>query len=92
MTRIIIALAMFFASGLTYAQDIGGGVIGQDTSGTSHFWIPSNPLSIVISSGNVLVTIKPDGTIEYGKDYTPDAAAKAFWNAVLIERKARNCQ
>lgn len=30
----------------------------------------------------MLVTIHPDGTIEYGKDYTPDTAAKVFWEAI----------
>ena len=29
-----------------------------------------------------LVTIKPDGVIEYSPDYTPDAAAKIFWEAL----------
>ena len=36
-----------------------------------------------------MVTIRPDGTIEYGEGYTPDAAAKAFWDAVGLERKNR---
>lgn len=38
------------------------------------------------------VTIYPDGSIEYGKGYTPSDAAKVFWDQVGIERKARNCQ
>ncbi len=37
------------------------------------------PSSITIQS---LVTIKPNGVIEYGPNYTPDAAAKAFWEAL----------
>lgn len=47
------------------------------------------PPSIVIdgANGSPLVTIKPDGTIVYGDGYTPDAAAKAFWDAV--GRRAR---
>ena len=36
-----------------------------------------------------LVTIRPDGSIEYGEGYTPDAAAKALWDAVGLERKCR---
>lgn len=36
-----------------------------------------------------MVVIRPDGTIEYDKDYTPDAAAKVFWDAVGLERKQR---
>jgi hypothetical protein len=26
-----------------------------------------------------------DGTVTYGKDYTPDAAAKAFWDAITTK-------
>jgi len=37
------------------------------------------PSSITIQS---LVTIRPNGVIEYGPDYTPDAAAKVFWEAL----------
>ncbi len=33
-----------------------------------------------------LVTIHPDGTIEYGPGYTPDAAAKVFWQAIGEQR------
>ncbi len=29
-----------------------------------------------------LVKIRYDGTIEYGPDYTPDAAAKILWEAI----------
>lgn len=44
------------------------------------------PPSITIMGGvgrnGPLVTIRPDGTIEYGENYTPDAAAAAFWEAI----------
>lgn len=33
-------------------------------------------------NGRPLVTIRPDGQLEFGPDYTPDAAARAFWDAV----------
>lgn len=43
----------------------------------------TGPPSLSIRMGNgALVTIRPDGTIEYGEGYTPDAAAKALWDAV----------
>lgn len=43
--------------------------------------------SIVIKqAGKPLVTIKPDGTLEYGDGYTPDKAARAFWAAVGLAR------
>lgn len=43
-------------------------------------------------SPEAFVAIKPTGEIEYGKDYTPDAAAKALWDAIGTERAARNCK
>lgn len=33
-------------------------------------------------NGRPLVTIRPDGQLEFGPDYTPDDAARAFWDAV----------
>jgi len=54
------------------------------------FETPSAPTSVaIIFSGKTLVTIKPDGEIVYGEGYTPDAAAKAFWDALGYERKRR---
>ncbi len=32
--------------------------------------------------GKVAVTIRPDGSVEFGEDYSPDEAATAFWLAV----------
>jgi hypothetical protein len=32
--------------------------------------------------GAPMVTLYPDGTLAYADDYTPDAAAKAFWEAL----------
>ena len=49
----------------------------------------TSAMSITIPS---MVTIHPDGSIEYGENYKPDEAAKAFWDAVGVERKARNCK
>jgi hypothetical protein len=37
-----------------------------------------------------LVTIRPDGQIEYHEGYTPDIAARIFWDALGVERKARS--
>lgn len=49
------------------------------------------PMAITIQAGSrgAMVTIQPDGSIEYGQGYTPDAAAKIFWDAVGLERKNR---
>lgn len=49
-----------------------------------------NPsLSICAGGFNPMVIIHPDGRIEYGEGYTPDAAAKIFWDALGYERKQR---
>jgi hypothetical protein len=56
---------------------------------------PSITPSLTIHMGkapDAYVIIHPDGSIEYGKGYTPDAAAKTLWDAVGIERVARNCK
>jgi hypothetical protein len=53
------------------------------------------PMSLRIQTGKspeAFVTIQPDGTIIYGKDYAPDEAAKALWDAVGGERRARDCK
>lgn len=43
--------------------------------------LPGTVLQIS-NANDFLVRIKPDGAIEYGKDYTPDKAAQVFWNAI----------
>ena len=35
-----------------------------------------------------LVTIHPDGTLEYGPDYTPDEAARVFWDAMAARAQS----
>jgi len=40
-------------------------------------------LAIHGSNGNILVSISMnDGTLTFGPNYTPDAAARAFWEAI----------
>lgn len=58
-----------------------------DVAGTvSDFTVAVNSprtLQINATSGEMLVTIQlKDGAISYGKSYTPDAAAKIFWQAL----------
>jgi len=43
-------------------------------------------LQIIDGSGQMMVKIKHDGTLEYGEHYNPDAAARAFWGAILAAR------
>jgi hypothetical protein len=49
-----------------------------------HLLAAPQPPSITITGTDnaPLVTIHPDGTLDYGPDYTPDAAAHAFWEAM----------
>jgi len=47
-------------------------------------WVSPWPQPIIIINGETapLVTIHPDGTLEYGEGYTPDEAARQFWDAL----------
>ncbi|WP_329131537.1 hypothetical protein OG552_10460 [Streptomyces sp. NBC_01476] len=54
------------------------------------------PPTITIQGGNngrPLVTIHPDGTLEYGDGYDPDDAARRFWDALRTHMPTRcpNC-
>jgi hypothetical protein len=56
---------------------------------------PPAPPRIVIpgDDGHPLVTIHPNGTLEYGPTYQPDEAAQQFWDALRHYMPARcpNC-
>lgn len=45
---------------------------------------PPPVISISGGDGAWLVKIHPDGTLEYGPGYTPDEAARSFWDAMRI--------
>jgi hypothetical protein len=47
--------------------------------------LPTDTAFTLTAAHETLVTIKPDGTLEYGPNYTPDAAAKAMWSAISKE-------
>lgn len=55
--------------------------------------IGTAPPSISIIGGDQvpLVTIHPNGTLEYGPGYDPDDAARRFWDAMRFHMPAR-CQ
>lgn len=57
---------------------------GVYTGSTAGFTIASNIKPSLNIMG--LVTIKPDGKIEYHEGYTPDAAAKALWESFGYRR------
>lgn len=40
-------------------------------------------IAFITGSGKVAVTFHPDGRVEVGPDFTPDEAAKVFWEAVI---------
>ena len=91
--RLVFALLVVFVGGPLLAWETAPDLDRARARGV----IPlADPIistgSFSISVGETVVVIRPDGTIEYGKGYKPDEAAKAFWDAVGVERKARNCQ
>lgn len=46
------------------------------------------PEDLVIRAGSrILVVVRSDGTIAYGKGYTPDSAALLFWTSVAKARQ-----
>lgn len=52
---------------------------------------PKDPfLTITLEGKEDLVTITCDGTIIYGRDYTPDLAAQTFWEALSKHRHLYN--
>lgn len=50
-------------------------------------------IAINSDSGRPLVTIHPNGTLEYGEGYDPDDAARRFWDALRVHMPNRcpNC-
>ncbi|MGW5175923.1 hypothetical protein ACWERY_16365 [Streptomyces sp. NPDC004082] len=50
---------------------------------------PANDIRILGEDGAPLVTIHPNGELEYGLGYTPDAAARRFWDAMRHLMPAR---
>ncbi len=55
--------------------------LGVSGVGTTIAWTVKPSLNVLS-----LVTIHPDGKIEYHEGYTPDAAAKAMWDAMGFRR------
>lgn len=47
-----------------------------------------NSDDLVVRAGSrVLVVVRPDGTVAFGKGYTPDSAALLFWTSVAKARQ-----
>ncbi len=84
MRQVTLAFLLLTVSGASMASET------SVYQGNHTFTLaPAHQSSMSIQVGKTYVTIKPDGTIVYGEGYTPDAAAKAFWDAVGLERKER---
>jgi hypothetical protein len=71
---------------------------GLFISGTPDSYIlapPVAPSISIMSEDNLtpLVTIHPNGTLEYGPGYTPDEAARRFWDAMrhLAPARCEHC-
>lgn len=50
---------------------------------------PPPPDITIVGADGPLVTIHPDGTLDYGPGYTPDEAARSFWDAMRHYMPAR---
>jgi hypothetical protein len=62
----------------------GGVIMPSQLLGVSITAAKVQAPNIIIPSedGSPLVTIRPDGRIEFGPAYEPDTAARAFWDAL----------
>jgi hypothetical protein len=61
----------------------------------SHFTVTQYYLLTLQSQGETLLNIRPNGDLEYGPHYTPDAAAQVFWETVAgvpLEWRRRRCE
>lgn len=67
---------------IIYDGSNSGSLFITDTSVQALEIAPPPIVHITGSNRQPLVSIHPDGRTEFGDDYTPDAAAKAFWDAV----------
>jgi hypothetical protein len=43
--------------------------------------------TLATSKGRKIVSIDPNGRVEYGEGYTPDAAAEEFWTNMALKRR-----
>lgn len=84
LTCLAFALGYSFRA---YAEPMDG-QSGTVVTGPNYLAFNSKP-SIMISD---MVTIRPDGTIEFGKDYNPNDAAREFWKAIGIAKPDKDCK
>jgi len=99
----VVGLDHFKAMGAVSHTVVATGPQGTPTSDetASHFVVdtaalqsftlqpPPNTIQIMGENGTPLVTIHPTGELEYGPDYTPDEAARCFWDALRQLAPAR---
>lgn len=63
-------------------SDIDSSFVTSEAPHLLDFTPKPQTITITGADNAPLVTIHPDGTLDYGPDYTPDAAAHAFWDAM----------
>lgn len=63
--------------------------IATPPSETFQIQQPPDTITINGEDGQPLVTIHPDGQLDYGPGYTPDEAARRFWDAMRYYMPAR---
>lgn len=61
-------------------------------AGEQMFRVPKPEFVIALheDDGTLVVGIRPDGSIQPGPNYQPDAAAQEFWDAVTRAAQAAN--
>lgn len=72
-----------------------GTFIGSTTSTAKLVADRAAGLTIVVGSGKYMVTIHPNGKVEFGNGYTPNKAAKTFWESIggyLIPDTEEKCK
>lgn len=78
------------------APNLFGMVVAFDSSvpcNVIEFRQPPPDITILGEDGAPLVTIHPNGELEYGPGYEPDEAARRFWDAIrhLAPARCPNC-
>lgn len=72
MLRIILAVALLSTAANAQDADSGGGV-------TRFNWIARPDGISIYSPTKPVVTIRMDGSVEFGEGFTADEAAREFW-------------
>jgi len=74
-------------------SDTDNSFFTSETPQLLDFTPPPPTIAIMGADNTPLVTIHPDGTLDYGPGYTPDEAAHRFWEALrrLAPARCEHC-